>query len=73
MSKTNTTIIIAITGNTTASALIDNAPPVSATASTGFPAPNVEADEVARVAAVVPDIAVAVPPPAMMAKLQVIN
>ena len=68
-----TTTIIEITGTTIASKLIINELPISAVAINGFAIPNVVVEDATRVVAVVPEMAAAVPPPAIIAKLQVIT
>lgn len=61
------------TGKKTDKTDITKEVPVSKVATTGFANPAVVAVEVNLAALVVPDMAVAVPPPAIMAKAQVIT
>ena len=65
------TIIIATIGKKIANELKVIAVPVSAVETTGFPKPAVFTDEASLVMVVIPCMAVAVPPPAIIANPQV--
>ncbi len=66
------TKIIATMGRKMEAIDITTAPPVSTVETTGFPSPAVLTEEVNRVPALALFTRVAVPPPAIMAKAQVI-
>lgn len=73
LKKIRTTKMIAIIGKKMEKADITTEEPVSTVEIIGFATPAVVAVEVKRAEAVVPFIALAVPPPAIIAKAQVIT